>query len=226
MLILSRCCFGAIPALGGGMLVALIACTGSSNMASDAAAYVCSRAGGAAPGAADMHCVVDGKQVVQSTDMAACLAGNLDGGDGVGTGSSDGGPTEDGGDCNLALGYGPTLYGQSGSDDDCKYDVAWTSTPICENQDVYFTVKATRRTDHAPVTGARIVPDVTLDCTYPILNSPASPSPESPPGTYTVGPIVFDMPGRWTVRFHFYYECYHLVPTSPHGHAAFWVDVP
>jgi hypothetical protein len=226
MLIMSRWCVRAISTLGGGMLVTLVACTSSGNTASDAAASACSPAGGPVAGPADMHCVVDGKQVVQATDMAACLAGNLDAGDGIGTGTSDGGPMEDAGDCNLALGYGPTLYGQSGSDDDCKYDVEWTSTPVCENQNVYFTVKATRRTDHAPVTGAQIVPDVTLDCTYPILNTPASPSPEGPPGTYKVGPIVFYMPGRWTVRFHFYYECYHLVPTSPHGHAAFWVDVP
>ncbi len=213
--------------LGGGVLVALVACTSSNTATSDAGAAPgpgCNPAGGAVPGPADMHCDVDGKQVAQSTDMASCLAGNLDAGDGVGTGI-DAGPT-DAGNCSIALGYGPNLYGQSGSDDDCKYDVSWTSTPICENQNVYFTVTATRRTDHMPVTGAAVVPDVTLDCEYPILNAPADPSPEGPPGTYKVGPIVFGMPGKWTVRFHFYYECYHLVPTSPHGHAAFWVNVP
>lgn len=219
--------FGPVPALASGTLVALIACT-SSNKADPDAAMIseCNPAGAAAPGPADTHCVVDGKEVVQSTDMASCLAGNLDAGDGVGTGIGDDASIPDGGDCSLALGYGPTLYGHSGSDDDCKYDVSWTSTPICENQNVYFTVTATRRTDHMPVTGANVRPDVTLECMYPIMNLPADPSPEGPPGTYKVGPIVFDMPGTWTVRFHFYYECYHLVPTSPHGHAAFWVTVP
>jgi hypothetical protein len=219
-------CFRIVSTLGGGTFVMLAACSSSNTAGPDAEAPVCHPSGGPVPGPADMHCVVDGKQVVQSTDMASCLAGDLDAGDGVGTASGDGGPIADGGDCSLGYGYTPTLYGQSGSDDDCKYDVQWTSTPICENQNVYFTVTATRRTDHMPVTGASIVPEVVLDCTYPILNAPAFPSPEGPPGTYKVGPIVFDMPGKWTVRFHFFYECYHLVPTSPHGHAAFWVNVP
>ena len=165
-------CSRFVSTLGGGTFVAFVACSSSNTATPDAAAFrSASPSGGPVPGPADMHCVVDGKPVVQSTDMASCMAGDLDAGDGVGTAAGDGGPIADGGDCSLGFGYTPTLYGQSGSDDDCKYDVQWTSTPICENQNVYFTVTATRRTDHKPVTGARIVPDVVLDCMYPIWNS-------------------------------------------------------
>jgi hypothetical protein len=41
-----------------------------------------------------------------------------------------------------------------------------------------------------------------------------------------VGPIVFDQPGKWVVRFHFFENCDDLVEDSPHGHAAFYVQVP
>jgi hypothetical protein len=46
------------------------------------------------------------------------------------------------------------------------------------------------------------------------------------PGTYSVGPVRFDQAGRWFVRFHFYETCSDAPEDSPHGHVAFWVDVP
>jgi hypothetical protein len=64
-----------------------------------------------------------------------------------------------------------------------------------------------------------------LDCNHPISNRPADPSPEISPGTYRVGPILFDKPGRWVVRFHFFETCFDA-PDSPHGHAAFYIQVP
>jgi hypothetical protein len=48
---------------------------------------------------------------------------------------------------------------------------------------------------------------------------------ETKPGVFEVGPIAFDKSGRWAVRLHFYEECVHS-ETSPHGRAAFFVDVP
>jgi hypothetical protein len=46
------------------------------------------------------------------------------------------------------------------------------------------------------------------------------------PGVYVVGPIVFDVAGRWVFRFHFHQECLDISPESQHGHAAFYIDVP
>jgi len=46
------------------------------------------------------------------------------------------------------------------------------------------------------------------------------------PGVYSVGPVRFDQAGRWTVRFHFFETCLDAREDSPHGHAAFYVDVP
>ncbi len=210
--------------------VALVAC--SSNGSGGGQAVSCSAPGGPASGAADTHCGSD----VQAVDQAACsgTASGDDGGMGDDGGSlgGDGGAADAGdvGNCGDPA-YGPTMYGQSGADDDCKYDVTWTSTPICRNQPVYFTVIVTKRTDDTPLTGADPYPDVVLDCMHPIPNGPDGPTyrahaPEVAPGTYVIGPILFDQPGKWVFRFHFRGECLDQSPASPHGHAAFYVNVP
>ena len=58
------------------------------------------------------------------------------------------------------------MYGSAGNDDDCKYHVTWTATPIYENYDVYFTVVATFLTDNTPVMGANIYAEVFLNDTH------------------------------------------------------------
>ncbi len=195
--------------------------------------------GGAVVGPEDTHCdEPDGGAVVQVTTAAGCTAGA----DAAPPAGDDGGSGDDGGgsgdpcpgDMNA---YGAVMYNNWGSDDDCKYDVSWQSTPICENQPVYFTVIATKRTDGSPLTGVEVNgqfvpanprPDVVLSCDHPIPNTPAprDPSPAVAPGTYVVGPIVVDKPGRWVFRFHFNEECLDYSNESPHGHAAFYIDVP
>ena len=187
--------------------------------------------GGSVPGPEDDHCTLpDGGAIVQATTAAGCVAGPDAGDDGDDADSGDPCP----GDMNA---YGAVLFNNWGSDDDCKYDVSWQSTPICEDQPVYFTVIATNRSDGSPLTGVEFDgqfvpadprPDVVLSCDHAIPNSPAprEPSPTVAPGTYVVGPLAFDRPGRWVFRFHFNEECNDYSPESPHGHAAFYVDVP
>jgi hypothetical protein len=136
---------------------------------------------------------------------------------GVPTSSADGGvATSD---------YGPTMYGSAGNDDDCKYYISWISTPIKENVDTYFTVTALRLEDMQPATCATIIPDTSLTISHPPAAAP-KPSVELSPGVYKVGPIPFDAPGIWTVRFHLFEECGDSRDDSPHGHAAFFVQVP
>jgi len=184
-----------------------------------------------------MHCVApDGGAIIQPTHMAAChavvdaggddAAGDDAGGDDAGDAAAgnDGGVVNDG-TCGDST-YGPTVCGNTAGDDDCKYDVTWTSTPICRNQPASFTVKVTKRAERMPLTGANVRPDVVLDCNHTVSSRAADPSPEPVPGTYTVGPVVFDRPGNWSVRFHFFENCYDYLPDTPHGHAAFWVTVP
>ena len=170
--------------------------------------------GGPSPGPADAHCGTK----VHPTTKGVCPMGTGGGGaGGAGTGGS-------GGMGGMMSDFGDTLYGTQGDDDDCKYHVTWTSSPIREHQNVTFTLSLVRKEDGQPAVGA--VPDIEafLNDTHPAPNSKQVPS-ETSPGHYTAGPIQFDAPGKWTVRFHFYEQC-NDGDTSPHGHAAFYVDVP
>lgn len=174
-----------------------------------AVAWACSSgdqrgpAGGPVSGQLDKHCTLpDGGMQVQPTDPAACQIG--------GTGTAQ---------------YGPTLYNAEADDDDCKYHVKFTASPVYGNTDVSFILTATRKADGAPATGANLDAEVFLDSTHPAPNSNQHTT-ESPPGTYKIGPVRFDRAGQWTVRFHLYEQCLDSVPDSPHGHVAFFVDVP
>ena len=121
--------------------------------------------------------------------------------------------------------YGATMYGSAGDDDDCKYYISWTATPIVENANTFFTVTALRLADMTPATCAGIRPDISLSISHGVP-APANPSTEIAPGIYQVGPIKFDKAGIWTVRFHLFEECNDGPEDSPHGHAAFYVNVP
>lgn len=197
-------------------------------------------AGGAVVGATDDHC--DG-QPTGVSDPAACTTQPSPEGD---AGASGADPTAAAGasgtdavDCNLAhdADFGDTLYNASGKDDDCKYQVSWTSTPIRKGQNVTFTVTTSSLETGAPLehiaaqkAGAtalsRVEPYIPCDPTHfaPVADFSA-PITETLPGVYQVGPIVFDKSGRWALRFHFYETCFDT-ETSPHGHIAFFVDVP
>lgn len=160
--------------------------------------------GGTIVGALDRHCALpDGGTIVQPTDVSDC--------------HPDGG--------TVTVNYGPTNYNTEADDDDCKYHVNFSVTPIYENQDVTFTAIATRKIDGMPATGAKTSLEVFLANTHPAPNSNQR-STEGPAGTYKIGPIRFDQPYQWTVRFHLYEECSELLATSPHGHVAFYVWVP
>ena len=164
---------------------------------------------GAVSGALDTHC---GTKVVK-VDPAACTASTTSG---LHTQhEEDDGSTDD---------YGATLYNAEGDDDECKFHVKWTSNAIAQNTDETFTLTATNKSDGTPVTGAPIRLEVFLNDTHPAPNTTQT-SKETSPGVYAAGPIKFDASGKWTVRFHFNEQC-NDGETSPHGHAAFFVQVP
>jgi YtkA-like len=161
-------------------------------------------AGGPHSGALDTHCTLpDGGTQVTVVNPASCQV------------AADGGIVD----------YGPTLNNAEADDDDCKYHVKFTVDPVYENEDVNFTVIATKKADGTPATGANIDAEVFLDPTHTAPNSGQHVT-ESPPGTYKVGPIRFDRPGKWTARFHLFEQCDDGVEDSPHGHVAFYIDVP
>ena len=163
-------------------------------------------AGGPVAGAADTHCSLpDGGSRSQPVSQASC---SLPPG-------ADAGTTD----------YGDTMFNSEADDDDCKYHVKWTATAIRENSNVTFTTVATNKSTGAPATGANVDLEIFLGTTHPAPNTSVKTT-EGPPGTYQTGPVQFDAKGQWTVRFHLFETCADVAPDSPHGHAAFFVDVP
>ena len=202
--------FGLIIASALGTCLLVVACSSKT----DTPAASLSFSSAAAVAGTDDHCAgklvtVDPAvcHVVATPDDASQTEG--DAGDG---GASD---TPD---------YGPTLPGSEGDDDDCKYHVKWQSTAVAENADVTFQIVATVRKDGSPLAGATPYAEIYLTDTHPAPNTKVVTT-ETTPGTYTIGPVRFDAPGNWNVRFHFNDQC-NDSETSPHGHAAFFVKVP
>lgn len=189
-------------------LAALVGCSGSSG-GDDAGAL-----GGPVPGPADEHCASITPIVV---NQASCHPTD------TGAGADAGAEQE-----------APILYNAEGDDDDCKYHVSFTSTPagIGLNQTVTLNVAATLLAPPlagTPATNAAIIIESYLaDDQFHVLPTSPPAAPESPAGSglYKVTPVRFDRSGRWVVRFHLYEDCSDLSDDSPHGHVAFYVDVP
>lgn len=120
-------------------------------------------------------------------------------------------------------------------DDDCKYHVSFTTTPVRRNENVTFTVTASLLAGaKGPVTcdtgqscgkpGSEIIIEGTVDGASPLPNN-GTKTTSSAAGIYTIAPVKFDKPGRWTITYHLFEACNNLVD-SPHGHASFYIDVP
>ena len=184
-----------------------------------------SAAGGPVPGSADAHCT-DGSPIEVIAE--ACTKPSAD----AAAGGAPGEPA----DCNETHDdeYGETQFNSEGNDDDCKYHASWISTPISLNQDLTLTVTTSNLTTQQPLEaladGKRPLSRVEVyqPCN-PTRRGPAQNAKaefaETAPGVYTGGPLRFDQAGRWVVRFHFYEQCFDG-EGSPHGHIAFFVDVP
>jgi hypothetical protein len=198
--------------LVGAALVS-VGCGSSSSPAMSTAAEVV--------GPADTHCTMNGVELKQ--EIGACVTATGGGSDAGASSSADAAPADDSGANGATGDFGATLYNHEGDDDDCKYHVSWTSTAVMENAGVTFDVTAIRRADGKPALRA----DVQIEAFIGNRPTPTIdiPSRELGGGKYRVGPVVFDVPGNWTVRFHLYETCSDA-PDSPHGHAAFYVQVP
>jgi hypothetical protein len=186
------------------------ACSGSSSVSYTTAAEV--------SGSADTHCMLQDAAtpylLIQPTSQSDCQF------------RPDAATVDSNVDADDTPDYGDTMYNDNGRDDDCKYFVQWKSTEIDENNNVFFltTAQVNAVTPSAPVIGANILAEVFLSDTHPAPPTNQT-AVESPPGTYKVGPIQFDEAGMWTVRFHLFENCLDYADGSPHGHAAFYVNV-
>lgn len=175
--------------------------------------------GGFVEGPADAHCGT----TVQKVDPNACMVSAGTGGSGGSGGSMSTGGS--GGSHTHEHEHEPeTQYNSEADDDDCKYHVKVGSTDVFKDTDVTFSLTLTSKEDNSLVTGADPDIEAYLDETHPAPNTDQSATEKSD-GNYEIGPIQFDEPGRWTVRFHFFDDCTDG-EESPHSHVAFYVDVP
>ncbi|HEX7669310.1 MAG TPA: FixH family protein, partial [Polyangiaceae bacterium] len=105
------------------------------------------------------------------------------------------------------------------------YHVKYSMTPVCDPAGVTFTVTVTKTADGKAVTGAGTRVEAFLD--ESTISTTVNPkSTEKAGGVYEIGPVKLQKAGKWTVRFHFFENCADAPEDSPHGHAAFFVDVP
>lgn len=122
----------------------------------------------------------------------------------------------------------PIQNGREADDDNCKYHVRFENTCVAVDQPVTFTLSLTRLVDGMPGAGANpAFPEIYL-ADDPTHLSPSNDirADERSPGTYEIGPVVFDRTGRWVVRFHYFDTCSEIPADSPHSHVAFYIDVP
>jgi len=161
--------------------------------------------GGAVSGATDDHCM----GTFVTVDPSQCT---VDAGDNTGGSGDD---------------FGATMSNSSGNDDDCKYFVSFTvAGGACVGTDNFFTITLEDATTKAPITGATgIRPEIFVTSNGTPVNTSSSHTTEMSGGQYKIGPIRFTTSGNYTVRFHFFEDCTDS-ESSPHGHAAFFVNVP
>ena len=185
-----------------GVAVLATACSDSNDKTGATATAV--------TGGSGLHCkeTVEVSQAECHADQDAGHAHDEDGG----AKEADGGATSE---------YGETMFNSEGDDDDCKYHLKWSAAS--GSGGVNFTVSVSTKKDNTPVTGAPVEIEAFLDETHPAQNTNPS-TKETSPGTYTVGPIGFDKAGQSTVRFHVHDDC-NDSEQSPHGHAAFFVQL-
>lgn len=176
----------------------------------------CIGGGGAVAAAEDQHCLgPDGMPTVQA--IGACVTS-------APAGAGEGEEEHEHEEEEAA----PIRTGREAIDDDCKYRVRFENTCAAVAEPVTFTLSLTRLFDGQP--GAGTVPE-NLEVFMAEDLGHISPSNditarETSPGTYEIGPVIFDEPGRWVVRFHYFETCSDITPDSPHGHVAFYFDVP
>jgi|SRR5450631_3844640 len=187
------------------LLLSTVGCSSSSDSNG-----TCASGSGPVAGSADNHCV-DSSGAPITQNIGVCTA------DGTGAGGQTS-VTED-----FVVRYSNAAY-----DDDCKYSVSFQNSCVALNTPVTFNVTLKRKVDGSVATGADPnSPEIYMaDDASHISPSNNIKAPEGPAGTYAIGPIVFDKSGRWVVRFHFFESCSDVPDDSPHGHVAFYIDVP
>ena len=203
-------------------------CGLTTDAAIDSAVPSCAMPGMPTPGPVDDHCASggdDGGALVQTVAASSCCA----------TSAGDGG--------DESCGYGPTMYGMEGDDDDCRYhgdvdvDADLRGQPgasvrregVLQDEDGRQRSAAAAHRGQSgdgessrrrPVTGTPRPGRRQLHAPRPDQRSRQSPRRGALRGpTPATWPSISRAYGP--CAFHFNEECVDVLPDSPHGHAAF-----
>jgi len=199
--------------------------------------------GGPVAGPEDTHCVDDsGKDITQP--IGKCVHGDPGAGGTGGAGDADHAHAGSGDEEHAHAGEGgagseheheeggeepyEVRYNDSAADDDCKYDASFSTSCLELNKPVTLTLKLRQRASGDLGKGASPgSPEIFLaDSPQHISPSNMITAIEGPSGQYAIKNVIFDVPGRWVVRFHYFESCSDVPADSPHGHVAFYLDVP
>lgn len=158
-------------------------------------------------GCADGHCQVDGGLLKRTPNYAAC---------GI-TGVPPDGTMAQG-----TLGDAPGAL--AADDDRCEFRTV--IVPVCtgNGRSLYFDADLSTMEGGAVPPGAEPYVEAFSGPTH--LAPSTGTSTEMSTGHYRIGPVVFDVPGRWTVTIHFYGTCRDDLVNSPHGHVTLTLQVP
>jgi hypothetical protein len=110
------------------------------------------------------------------------------------------------------------------NDDACKFRMLVRRACSADGS-LSFLISGWQLTDGTAATGAAPYFEAALGLTYLAPNTHPVTA-EVSPGTYTIGPIVLDRPGLWTMVLHFYGLCTSTDPAAPHAHGTFLMNVP
>jgi hypothetical protein len=205
----------AVAVLVAGSCLVAPACSNDDSASPPTNGTMCAGSSGPVEdGAVDMHCIDASGNAINQT-IGKCETESNTGQAGAGGATQD--ETYD------------VHTTSSAQDDDCKYNVSFTVGCITVNQPVTFAVKVVKRAaPGGPMTGDDPNSPEVYFASDPSHITPSNQinAPEGPAGTYRIGPIVFDESGRWVIRFHLNEECSDIPDDSPHGHVAFYIDVP
>ena len=109
-------------------------------------------------------------------------------------------------------------------DDSCEFHVRVLPQCTANPRELSLAVELSSLTDGTLVTGANPYVIVFAGFTHLAPNSGTSMT-ETSPGIYEIRPIVFDIPGPWTITVHFFGSCAET-RGSPHTHLSLTLAVP
>jgi hypothetical protein len=113
----------------------------------------------------------------------------------------------------------PAHDGTEADDDNCMFHVTMSVPCIALNQPATFTFVLTNLAGMTPATGAAPLLDGTVG-SHPFPNT--NPTATENDGVYTIGPVIFDRTGRWTITLHVYDT---VADAAKHSHVSFNLDV-